>query len=380
MTAGVFQLYLFSVLAAPLIDDVGISRTQLGILGAVNTGVGALLAPWLGRVTDGIGPGRAVVGSLSFSAAGMALLALAPAYGWMCIAAAVGGVPQGWSNPATNGLLSARVAPGRRGTLTGLKQSGVTLGIFLAGATLPSLEHIWGWRGASWTFAAVFAVAAVWVLVQLDRDPAPARTASSVRSRPAPVAGFVWMITGYAFFMGLAAGSVGRFMPLFAEESLGFSTATAGAIAALGGLLGMAARVLAARTAEHRVAPVILLVWLSLVGAAYCLLLGLLTPDTRGLLWLSPVLNAVGTNAWNAVAMLAVIMYVATSDAGRASGIVMFGFLGGLAVAGPVAGALIDATDGYRTVWFGAMVSSLIAGVIVLTGRRRPTGAPGATG
>jgi predicted MFS family arabinose efflux permease len=312
-----------------------------------------------------------VIGSLSFSAAGMALLALAPGYAWMCAAAAVGGVPQGWSNPATNGLLSARVSPGRRGTLTGVKQSGVTLGIFLAGATLPALEHIWGWRGAAWTFAAVFAAAAALVRVCLDPDPTIAAGPGAVDGPRAPLAGFVWMLTGYAFFMGLAAGSVGRFLPLFAEEALGFSTAIAGLIAALGGLLGMAARIVAARTAEHRVAPTRLLVGLSLVGAGYCLLLGLLTPATRGLLWLSPILNAVGTNAWNAVAMLAVIMYVATSDAGRASGVVMFGFLGGLAVAGPVAGALIDGTDSYRPVWFGAMATSLVAAAIVLADRRR---------
>jgi MFS family permease len=385
MTAGVFQLYMFSVLAAPLIDDIGISRTQLGVIGAVNTAVGAVSSPFLGRLTDRLGPARSVVASLGLSALGMAALAMAPNLGWILVAAAIGGLPQGWSNPATNHLISARVAVGRRGTLTGVKQSGVTLGMFLSGITLPTIERIAGWRGAAWTFAGVFVVAAWCVRFALDADradtPSPHdRSTPHPTSHPAshpapkptrqPITSIVRWIAPYAFLMGLATGSVGRFVPLYAEESLGFTTSTAGLIVALGGLFGMGARIAAARIAEHRVAPTRLLIVLSLVGASYCLLLAVLTQDTSGLLWLSPPLNAVGTNAWNAVAMMAVIMFVATNDAGRASGIVMFGFLGGLAVSGPIAGAVID-SDGYRPVWIGAMAVSMGAALLMFVADRR---------
>jgi predicted MFS family arabinose efflux permease len=375
MTAGVFQLYIFSVLAAPLIDDLDISRTQLGLIGAVNTAAGAASSPFLGRLTDRLGAARSVVASLSLSALGMAALAVAPTLAWILLAAAIGGLPQGWSNPATNHLISARVAVGTRGTLTGIKQSGVTLGMFLAGVTLPTIEGVAGWRGAAWTFSGVFAVAAVAVHLALDADQTPADAPHGIdgatpRLQPRPIASIVRWIAPYAFLMGLATGSIGRFVPLYAEESLGFSTSTAGLIVALGGLCGMGARITAARIAEHRISPTRLLTVLSIVGAGYCLLLALLTPSTSVLLWLSPPLNAIGTNAWNAVAMMAVIMFVATSDAGRASGIIMFGFLGGLAVSGPIAGAVID-QSGYRPVWIGAMTVSAAAAVLMFVADRR---------
>lgn len=364
MVAGVFQLMFFAILAAPMIDDVGLSRTELGIIGSLNTLVGAVTAPSTGRIADKIGPGRAAVGSLLLSGIGMAALAVAPSTLWLCVASAIGGIPQGATNPATNSLISSRVPPGRRGTLTGIKQSGVTLAAFLAGVALPALESPFGWRGAAWTFAAVFIIAGLIVQLTLHPDrPRPA-TATAVASGAKLEPVIMWIAT-YAFFMGLASGAIGRFLPLFAEESLGFSVQTAGFISALGGLLGMAARIAAARLAEHRIRPTLLLPILSLVGAAFAAMLAVTTESTRWLLWLSPALGAIGTNAWNAVAMLAVIMLVSTGAAGKASGVVMFGFLGGLAVSGPITGWVVDATDTYRPVWIAAAIVSLIAAGIM---------------
>jgi predicted MFS family arabinose efflux permease len=374
MSAGVFQLMFFAVLAGPLIDDVGMSRAELGILGSINTLTGAVTAPFTGRIVDALGPARSVVGSLGLAAAGMAGLALAPNLAWMAFASVVGGVPQGSTNPATNSLISARVDPGRRGTLTGIKQSGVTMAGFIAGITLPALDSSFGWRGACWVFAGVFAVAGVLVNVLLTSDGHHAAESAGpppVRST-APLPSVVWWIATYGFFMGLASGAIGRFLPLFAEESLGFSNQTAGLIAALGGLFGMVARIAAARIAEHRVAPTRLMVVLSLAGATFGLVLTLTTVATRQMIWLAPPLNAIGTNAWNAVAMLAIIMFVTQTQAGRASGIVMFGFLGGIAIAGPITGWVVDATGNYRLVWIGTIVTSLVAAAIMIaTDRKR---------
>jgi predicted MFS family arabinose efflux permease len=257
--------------------------------------------------------------------------------------------------------------------LTGIKQSGVTLAGFLGGVTLPALESRFGWRGACWAYAGAFLVAAAAIQFLLHRDPprptAHERATAAVNDQP--LDRIIYWITIYAFFMGLAAGATGRFLPLYAEESLGFGTGVVGLIIALGGLLGMAARIAAARLAEHRISPTRLLPILSLVGAAFALMLALLTPSTRNLLWIGPLLNAIGTNAWNAVAMLAVIMFVSTAKAGKASGIVMVGFLGGLAVSGPTTGAIVDSTGSYTSVWVGATVVSLLAALIMTITDRR---------
>lgn len=383
MTASAFQIFALAILASPIIDDLDLSRAQLGLVGSVNTAVGALSAPATGRLTDRIGPRRSVVTVLVLSAAGMALMAGARNV-WLLVGAAlVSGLPQGWGNPATNSLIATRVDSGRRGGVTGIKQSGVTLGVFLSGATLPLLEAPWGWRGACLGFAVAFTILAVAVQLTLGpdaptRSPADAEAATdqgdaTERARLDP---FVWRLALFALLMGTAGGAIGRFFPLFAEESLGFSLGVAGLLTAAGGLLGMGARVYVGRLAEDRIAPTRLLSILAIVGTIYCVLLAVVTSGTRGLLYLSPPLSAVGIAAWNAVAMLAIIMYFSTGQAGRASGIVMLGFLGGLSVSAPIAGYAVDRTGEYWPVWVVAAVLAATAATLMWFDRteRSPEG------
>ena len=61
MVASTFSIFALAVLASAIIDDLGVSRTMVGVFGSVNTGVGALTAPYSGRLTDRIGPRNAVL-------------------------------------------------------------------------------------------------------------------------------------------------------------------------------------------------------------------------------------------------------------------------------------------------------------------------------
>ena len=108
-------------------------------------------------------------------------------------------------------------------------------------------------------FAVLFALLAVVVQLTLAGDPArpietSRRDAATERERGVPLDPFVWRLAVFALLMGTAGGAAGRFFPLYAEEALGFSLATAGLLTALGGLLGMVARVVVGRLAEgaHR--------------------------------------------------------------------------------------------------------------------------------
>jgi predicted MFS family arabinose efflux permease len=373
MTTSAFQIFALAILASPIIAELDLSRAQLGLVGSVNTAVGAVTSPLTGRLTDRVGPRHSVSVLLGLSALGMALMAWAPTVWWLVLAAAVGGIPQGWGNPATNSLIATRVAPGRRGGVTGVKQSGVTLGVFLAGIALPLLERAWGWRGASGAFAVIFAAVAIVAHLTLGPDPVrstdPVRpdagddlAASKARVRLDP---FVVRLAVYALLMGTAGGAVGRFFPLYAEEALGFSLATAGLLSAAGGLLGMAARIVAGRMAETWIDPTRLLSLLAMVGVAYCLLLAFVDESTRGLLYLSPPLNAVGIAAWNAVAMLAIIMFFSEQQSGHASGVVMLGFLGGMSISAPLAGLAVDRAGTYWPVWLSAAGLAAVASTLM---------------
>ena len=369
MVSTAFQIFVVSVLASVLIEDFGLSRFELGLIGSLNTAVGAVTAPFTGRVTDRIGPRQSCAVAQLWTGVGFVIMALANSVWVLVVSAIVLGIPQGWGNPSTNALIAERVPSGRRGVVTGIKQSGVQLGIFLAGVSLPGLAESIGWRGAMWFYAGLFSLFGLLPLA-LPREPLAtddgAEVAAAERAAPARPYDMraVWLIALYAFLMGTGGGAIGRFLALFAEEEGGLSNTTAGLVLAVSGLAGMVARVIAGRLAEHRIAPLPLLAILASVGAVVCLLLLVTLQVGTWLLWIIALLYAVGHAAWNAVAMLAIILGVDRSQAGRASGAVMFGFLGGLAVGSPIAGLVIDATDSYQPVWAGALTLAL-ASVLV---------------
>lgn len=377
MVSSTFFLFAIAVLASPIIDDLGVSRTMIGVIGSVNTGLGALTAPWSGRLTDRIGPRNAVLLLLGLSALTLFLMGITTNAWMLVLAGVVGGLPQGWGNPATNALIASVVEPGRRGVMTGIKQSGVTFAVFLAGSTLPALEQIWSWQAACLAFSALFAVFTVVAFLVL---PVTARSASTSTRVDASRDGFrlpavIRRLAVYAVLMGLASGSIGRFLPLFAEESLGYTVAVAGFATALSGLLGMGFRIMAARRAEHRVAPPVLLVQLSLVGAAASVILALSPSLGAGLLWPAVVLYSLGHTAWNAVINLAVILQVPAEHAGRASGIIILGFLMGLTIAGPVTGMVVDVTDDYTIVWWASATLAVAAALVLARLARAPRSA-----
>ena len=371
MVASTFSIFAIAVLASPIIDDLGISRTQVGLIGSVNTGLGALSAPLSGRLTDRIGPRRAVLILLAASAVSMTLMGLARSPWILLLSGIVAGLPQGWGNPATNALIASTLEPGQRGVMTGIKQSGVTLAIVVAGISLPALEGVWDWQAACLVFGMVFAGFMVMAWMLLPADVGPPRPATVAAQERSPLSPFIYRLGLYALLMGLAGGAIGRFLPLFAEEKLGYSLAVAGFAASLSGLLGMGFRIAAARMAETRISPSALLVQLSSVAVVSSSLLALSVPFGRWLLWPAVVLYAIGHTAWNAVANLTVIMKVDQRDAGRASGVIILGFLMGLTIAGPSTGALVDATGRYELVWWSSAALAAVSAV-VLAARGRP--------
>lgn len=367
MVATAFQIFVLAVLASTLIDEFDLTRFEIGLIGSLNTAIGAFTAPLTGRLTDRIGPRQSTIAAQLIVACGFVVMATASSVAQLIVSAIILGVPQGWGNPSTNALIAERVPPGERGTVTGIKQSGVQLGIFLAGATLPWLSGAFGWRGAMWLYAGIYGALALLPLTLPSRVSAfTGQAAAAVTDQDAKPYDMraVWLLAAYAFLMGNVGGGVARFLALFAEEEVGMSASAAGWVIAISGLAGMAARVMAGRLAESRFTPLPMLSGLAVIGALVPILLMLVLTTGSWLLWPIAVLFAIGHGAWNAVAMLAIIIGVPKADAGRASGAVMFGFLGGLAIGAPIAGLVIDATNSYQPVWFAAFVLSAASAVL----------------
>ncbi len=365
MATSTFPIIVASVLAPQLIDQFGITRAQVGLLATASGMVGALSSPFLGRLTDRIGALKSVGLTLLMGVVALALLAISPSYPLLFAAALLTGIPNGWGNPSTNALIVENLEPGSRGVITGVKQSGVQMGTFLAGLLLPLFAVTWGWRVAiaAFIFMPAAGLAGLW-----GRDSAGSGRSGSTE----PIGGgslpsVVRRIAVYGFISGMATSAIIQFIPLFANEDQGWSTTAAGGIIAALGFAGIVSRIFWSRWSERRGSHGSTLRLLSLLTAVSGLLLALAAADMAPPAVLIPAaaLTGLGAVAWNAVGMLAVMELAPPRLVGQGTGVVLFGFLFGLALGAPLMGWSVDVTGGYVPGWSVTMallfVSALIA-------------------
>jgi MFS family permease len=349
MATATFPIIAASVLAAQLIDEFGISRAQVGFLVAASGVVGALASPLFGRVTDGLGAVRSMVGALAAGTLTLTAWALSPTYAVLVVAALLAGLPNAWGNPATNALIVDYIPPGDRGVVTGVKQSGVQIGTFLGGLLLPIFTSLWSWRVAMLIFLAMPLSGLIGMIGR--------RTAEHHRTRQragrGPLPSAVRWIALYGFISGIATSSITSFVPLFANEDIGWSESAAGTLIALAGLAGIFARIFWPRRSERSLGHGLTLRILALMTTVTAVLLALASVDAVGG-WALPVavlLLGGGAIAWNAVGMLAVMDLSPEGSVGKGTGVVLFGFLFGLALGPPLMGFSVDQLGSYTPGW-----------------------------
>lgn len=363
MLSATMNLFAFAILAAPLIEEFGVSRTQIGLLGAANTAAAALISIGIGRVVDRLGAARAVTLTMAWSGLALIAIGLAGSFGLVIGISALAGIGQAAANPATNRLISERVDPNQRGIMTGLKQSGVQLAIFLGGFTLPVLAGYFGWRTAIVVYGVISVAFSIVTGVALGagQPPRAPKDRPTVQPNRDPLPPAVTRIAVFGFLIGVAAGGYSRFLPLFAHERLDLSVATAGRVLAVGGLAGIVARIVLGRLTQSRWDPIKTLASLSLLSVAFLVVLSRAQSIGPWIVWPLAIGIPSSAGAWNAVGMLAIIQGVPTSQAGVAAGRVMTGFLLGLAVSGPMTGRIIDQTESYSLAFGVLSVFSLMA-------------------
>lgn len=371
MLAATMNLFAFSILAAPLIEEFGVSRTEIGLLGAANTAVAALFSVGIGRIADRLGAARAVTATMGWAGLSLVATGLASSFYALMVISAVAGIGQAGANPSTNRLISEQVPVSSRGVMTGLKQSGVQFALFLGGFTLPTLSGWYGWRTAIVLYGAATMVFTVVTGLTLgvhrpvQRPSAELSRDSEAVREPLPPA--VNRIAVYGFLIGVAAGGYSRFLPLFVHEKLGMSIATAGSVAAVGGLAGIVARITLGRLTQNRLDPIRTLATLALISVGVLVVLTQAVSIGPWIAWPISLGAASSSAAWNVVGMLAIIQGVPTAQAGVAAGRVMSGFLFGLAISGPLTGGIIDSTGSYATAFAVLACFSLAAFGSLLT-------------
>jgi predicted MFS family arabinose efflux permease len=370
MAAGTVAGPAIGVLASVLRDEFGITRAEVGRLAGLYAISGALVSPLAGRLADRIGGRPTMVITAAGGAATFVVFALAPSYTWLMVMAVVAGLPNGGSNPGTNRVVAGLVPLTQRGTVTGVKQSGVQLGRFVAGISLPAAVAAFGLRSALLLAAVAIAGIAIAIPLALPADPRP-EPSGSASAGPARMPPAVWWLAAYATLMGAGAGATFAFTALFAEERMGFTNQEAGVLVAVSGLVAVVSRIALAHSAQTSAHFAVPLERIAL-GAAASLLLMAAAPDLGAwALWLSVAAGAVTLGSWNSVAMLATMASTPTAQAGRAAGWVVGGFLAGLGVAPPLFGAVVDRYDAYEQGWLAVAVTALAAAAATRVWRLR---------
>lgn len=362
MATATFAIIVASVLAAQLREEFGISRAQVGFLVLANGVVGALASPLFGRITDRLGSVRSVVGSLLIGSLTLTAWSLSPTYALLVAAALVTGLSNAWGNPATNALIVDTLPPGGRGVVTGVKQSGVQIGTFLGGLLLPLFTAWWSWRVAVLIFLAMPLSGLLGMIGR--RDPGRHLPRRPRVTDPLPVA--VRWIAGYGLVSGLATSAMIGFLPLFAHEDVGWTESAAGILLALTGLAGIGARMMWPRLSERLIGHGRTLRILAVMSIFTAVLLALASLDVVGgwALYPAALLLGGGAIAWNAVGMLAVMDFSPEGAVGKGTGLVLLGFLLGLAFGAPLMGFSVDQLGSYTAGWIGTGALLSVSGLI----------------
>jgi MFS family permease len=375
MAVCTFLPYALGALGPFITDDLGITRTALGSLTTVTYIVGGALSPLAGPMVDRFGGRRSLTVTFISGAVAMAIVAgFGGHYGGLVAGSAVFGISVAFGNPATNQLAARSVRAGQHGIVTGIKQSGVQVGAFLAGFVLPRVAETTGWRPALGGGAALGVAGLVLTRRYVPRpskegSPVPPQEAADGGlpdgRRPQPGPG-IDQLTVYALLMGFGVGAVSAYLPLYAVEELGLSRGTAGLTAALTGFVGIAARIGWGRRQDHTTAPVMRSLGTIAMGSvAASAAMGAAPSLGPGFLWAGAALFGATAVAWNALGMLSIVRDVEVSVAGRASARVLLGFYIGLLV-GPVSfGWAVDHV-GYTAGWIAVSAGFALAALLTL--------------
>jgi predicted MFS family arabinose efflux permease len=361
MALPMLVLYAVGALAPQLVTDLGVSRTELGILPAIGFAVAAVLSLWSGRIVDKLGTHRA--GTILFLVVAVSFTAMSFTGGFGLLAAAIAlcGVAQALSNPVTNRIIAERIPAHARGVVVGIKQSGVQLAALAAGLGLPSVAALWGWHIAL-AWVTPVALACLVATLRLPHAPRRPHTHSARLVPAAPGRALSWLL-GLQLCLGAGLATVTTFAPLYAHQDLGISEAHAALVLAGFGVSGIVSRVLWTALAGRRDHPLGLQLVLALcaaIAAGALWLSGEVPAAGLALVWVGTIGVGATAVAANAVSMLIVINDRRFGPVGHASALASGGFFAGFAASPPVAGLLAD-TAGFAATWALAIAAFVLA-------------------
>ncbi|MBK4738458.1 MFS transporter [Noviherbaspirillum pedocola] len=242
LVAVAFARLAYGLILPFMRQSLGLTYQQAGNLGTASALGYLCFVMAAGMLAARRGGRFAILLGMLLTTAGFAGLAAGGSYAWLAACMLLLGLGTAFSFTPVISLL-ATWFPKRRGAVIGVVNSGIGVGMLLAGALVPWLNTahpVSGWRLTWGAFGLVSLMAMVSSYAFLRNPPRPAAAATAARTQAAPVHRNPHVVT-----VGMLYGVVGLtyiaqsvFMVSFALAS-GVPPTTAGRLAAMMGLLSV---------------------------------------------------------------------------------------------------------------------------------------------
>lgn len=381
-TMAAFAGYSVIPLGPYLRDHFSLSRAQVGLFMTAYYGGGALLGIPMGWATDRWGVRR----MLGVAAGGLGVLvgvmAGANTFVVLLVLIFAAGMVYSGTTPATNKGIMRHFSARRRGTVLGIKQTGVTVGNALAAFSLPWVAERWSWRVAIALVGGTLILTALYAwrayrnpaLRETREGPQDSATAGDVaavdtrnslttvrKNRGVIILSSVIVIFIWCQF------SVATYLMFFLNERLQVPIVVAGYYLALVQIGATAGRILWGFVSDRwfggrRQGVLIGVGALAALSTAGLVLLGI-----RPSVWFAaPLALLIGltTTGWHGIYLILLIETAGTELAGTATGLSLsIGYLGAI-IGTPLFGLIVDQTGSYRAGWL--IVAGAVAAATVL--------------
>jgi predicted MFS family arabinose efflux permease len=357
LTATVVPAFLTGALSGRIGDDLAFGAGAAGAaVAAFFVGAGLFAVP-MGRVTERIGPARALRAGALVSAASSLLVAGVVSSWWQLLAVlVVAGSAVGLVDTGAARAFGDAVPSTRHGIAFGAKEASVPAASLAAGLSIPVLAEQLGWRSAFVAGAALAPL--VWVLVpRLAADQPAASDGGGHDGRRGPL-----VLFGAGIALGCGAATAASTLLVPAIEDRGWRETDAGLLLAVASGASIAVRLAAGGRGDRRPPSTwMMIATLMAVGAGGAVLLASTSAGAAAVFGSIAVIG--GGWGWTGLAFQTAVRIGRDRPAAAAS-IVLTGLSVGGA-AGPAAFGAVASAVSYSASWAVA-AAALAAGAAAI--------------
>lgn len=365
-------VFSFGPLAPFLIDDLGITRAQVGMFTSTIYFGMVLFSTHAGWLTDRIGIRFFLLAGPG--AMGLVFLSLSLAHSFIpaLLIVFIAGVGYQFINPTTVKTLSQWFPPNMRATAIGIKQSGISFGGAVGAVVIPVMALAWGWRGT--VIAIGIAILAVVILSWIYyREPSSGVKAS--KSELITMKGLLHTITQRNLVLQSIAGAmycipsvvIATYLVLYLKETLSISLVVAGTCLMVAQFGTVAGRILWGVISDRlfagkrKIVMIIMGIFITIMA-----LITMLISSTSPL-WLIYSIVAIFGFSTGIHGLHVTFLAELAGEKMAATGVGFGAAISaiGMVIATPVFGYIVDSTNSYSMAWLFLAIIGIIGVVLI---------------